>query len=78
MSSNVNEQLERLCRQIPQEKDSEKMMKLVHELNQLLDEQESAKATPPLQISVKQTGDHPAVGGAIHSGEPAPEQRKSA
>lgn len=46
MSSKLDEQVQKLCQEIPQEKDSEKLMKLVEQLNGLLDEKEAAKSNP--------------------------------
>ena len=48
MSSYLDEQVEKLCREIPEEKDSEKMMKLVQQLNELLEAKESAARHPHL------------------------------
>ena len=46
MSSNLDDQVQKLCREIPEEKDPEKMMKLVEQLNRLLDEKEAVKSNP--------------------------------
>lgn len=46
MSSNVDELVQRLCREIPEEKDPEKMMKMVEQLNRLLDEKEAGRSNP--------------------------------
>lgn len=48
MLSNLDAQVERLCREIPEEKDSARMMKLVKELNQLLEAKESNATRPHL------------------------------
>jgi hypothetical protein len=48
MSSYLDEQVEKLCREIPEEKDSDKMMKLVQQLNELLEAKESAARHPHL------------------------------
>jgi len=44
MSSNVDERVQKLCREIPEEKDPEKMMRMVEQLNRLLDEKEAGKS----------------------------------
>ena len=46
MSSNLDEQVQRLCREIPEEKDPERMMRMVEQLNRLLDEKEAGKSNP--------------------------------
>ena len=56
MSSNLDEQVEKLCREIPEEKDSEKMMKLVQQLNELLEAKESAARHPHLITENAQPG----------------------
>lgn len=56
MSSNLDEQVKRLCREIPEEKDSARMMKLVQQLNQLLDEKESATTRPHIIADNAQPG----------------------
>ena len=48
MLSNLDAQVERLCREIPEEKDSARMMKLVKELTQLLEAKESNATRPHL------------------------------
>jgi len=70
MSSPLDDQVQKLCREIPEERDSEKMMKLVNELNQLLDERESAATHPHLVSGNLQPSQTP-------NAEPDP-QRKSA
>jgi len=56
MSRYLDEQVEKLCREIPEEKDSERMMKLVQQLNQLLEAKESAATRPHLIADNPQPG----------------------
>jgi hypothetical protein len=81
MTSNLDEEVKRLCREIPEERNSEKMMRLVARLNQLLDARESGRApsvNPQVSIHAEtkpQAGDD--CGTSLNP-ERAPEQRKSA
>lgn len=76
MSTNPDDQIQRLCREIPLEKDSEKMMKLVEQLNRLLDEKEAIKSNPLAQTLVK-NGEEPVVRD-LSASEGGLDKRKSA
>lgn len=76
MSTNLDDQIQRLCREIPVEKDSEKMMKLVEQLNRLLDEKEAIKSNPHVASILVKNGE-PVVQD-LSTGEVGPETRKSA
>jgi len=52
MPSDLNEEVQKLCRAIPEEKDPDEMMKLVQQLNQLLDAEEAAKS---VQLTLKRS-----------------------
>jgi hypothetical protein len=71
MSSHLDDQVQKLCREIPEEKDSEKMMKLVNQLNQLLEARESAATHPHLTSGNPQPSEIPNTAAD-------PQQRKSA
>ena len=74
MSSDMDEQIQRLCREIPEEKDPEKMMQLVAQLNRLLDEKEAAKPNPARSPGLVKDGPEQ----DISAREVDPTQRKSA
>ena len=77
MSSNLDQQVERICREIPEEKDSARMMKLVKDLNQLLEAKESAATRPHVVAGNSQSGitDNPRPGETQTS---TPSERQSA
>lgn len=54
MPSDLNEEVQKLCRAIPEEKDPDEMMKLVQQLNQLLDAEEAERS---VQLTLKPSDD---------------------
>ena len=77
MSTNPDDQIQRLCREIPLEKDSEKMMKLVEQLNRLLDEKEAIKSNPLGAQTLVKNGEEPVVRD-LSASEGGLDKRKSA
>jgi hypothetical protein len=77
MSTNLDDQIQRLCREIPAEKDSETMMKLVEQLNRLLDEKEAVKSNPHDAPIVVRNSEAQAPQD-LSAGEAGSERRKSA